>query len=716
MDPKLIVDAARIAMLGYGLSRNPDVDGPFNVSVRDVVLWRLLREQFGQLDFDEMRDALEGDSAAFSENRYVEEVLVDGVYSKSGYQFQSSPVHPKKFLAKRVDYEDLIREWKARPLPVVVVLSMNEVALTTAPVSVELINEGMGGASAIEVRSIQAPSWLRIVRSGNELKLSSQVPGPGVYHSVVSVDTNGGISQLVVTAERLDFPAPDDDYVLVDAFYDEQEEMDIPATRRRVESYLVDLGFELLPGGAAVQLEVKPERIDTIRVRLERTYIIVGEVPLPHRVDPEPVLVDEDGHEPGYDVFYSHGILSGLRDMFVDYGARPGQYLVLRLRSRGYEFAFEEPDLLQETHGYRYWVMGSAEALNALPNLKRALRNWISEGEVNILVSGWKDNPFTQSITALHKSGTVSVKTSGMPLQSVIIVESETEVAINLETGNLIEFSKDVGFLWRQGEFLGGEDVRNKAQSSGTESVGLTLPLSPEQRRLADLLRPMAIPSGTPQEILQQVGMLEPTLRPPDKSPASRQGADEWWFVDPATYTRLLRLSTSFQKEQNKGDGRGRILPSKKILAEHGVTAGQVNYFDRPIRVTQGGWIATDPTTASLTEIAEAVAGLTAEPMHHSQLRQICEAFVGETIDAAGFLQASLRACGWAGPGYRRARLKNEPAGTNLQDVVRSLMAKGYLRKHEVILAARQYLRVPSERIAKAFDDVRRSAGTKVAA
>lgn len=128
--------------------------------------------------------------------------------------------------------------------------------------------------------------------------------------------------------------------------------------------------------------------------------------------------------------------------------------------------------------------------------------------------------------------------------------------------------------------------------------------------------------------------------------------------------------------------GSSRMLPSKKLLTQPGVTEDQVNQRDRPIRVTRGSGLAPDLAQTSLTDLAEAVVGLTVEPMHHSQLREICEAFLDSPLDEAAFQQASLRACGWAGLGYRRARMKNEPAGTNLKDV--------YLSKHEVILAGRQ--------------------------
>lgn len=713
MDPRLIREAARMTMLRYGLERQPDATGPFNISVRDVVLWRLLKEQVAHLELEEMREALEDDPHVFVSQRFTEEALVDGVYSRGGYQFYSARVSPSGHNAKRADYEAMLVDWNAKPRPAVAVFQENEVALTTSPVTVALSNHGFGGPQALVIEGVDAPSWVRVEQDGYELKLSSLVHTPGVYHGVVRARTNGGTAQVVVTAERLDFPEPTSEYVVVDSFFEEAAGLDVAATRTRVEEYLTTLGYELLPGGAAVELEVRPAVVETIRVKLERTYLLVGEVPLPHRVDPRPTLVDEQGYEPGYDVTYTHGILSGLRDLFVDYEAKPGHYLVLRLRSDGYEFGFEEPNPLLETHGYRYWLLGTAAALNQIPDWKRMLHVWITEGEVNVLVRNWEENAFTRTLSRLHASGTISVKRYNGSFPTVVIVEGENHVALDPIQGKLIQLSTDPEFLWRQADFLEGRNVRDEAQND-TASNGLTLPLSPEQRKLADLLSPMGIPEGSPAELLARLGMLEPRGTPPQGSTATRTGSDGWWFTDPDLYTRLLRLSTAFRKEQPETVGRSRFLPAKKYLTEYGVTADQVNYFDRPIRVTRGGWLVADPTAMNLTQLAEAVASLTSEPLHHSQLRQICEAFLGSPIDPSAFLRASLYACGWAGPGYRRAKIKNEPEGTNLNDVVCSLLRQGYLKRHEVILAARRFLRVSPEKIAQTYDAVVRVASAAV--
>lgn len=713
MDPRLIKESARMTMLRYGLERQPDASGPFNISVRDVVLWRLLKEQVAHLELEEMRETLEDDPQVFLPQRFTSEALVDGAYSRSGYQFYSARVCPRGHNAKRTDYEAMLVDWNAKPRPAVAVFDENEVALTTSPVTVKLSNQGFGGPRALTIEAIDAPRWVCVVNDGSELKLSSLVNSPGVYHGVVSTRTNGGTAQLVVTAERLDFPEPTGEYVAIDSFYAEVEGLDVATTRTRVEDYLTTLGYELLPGGAAVQLEVRPAVVESIRVKLERTYLVVGEVPLPHRVDTRPTLIDERGHEPGYDVTYTNGILSGLRDLFVDYEAKAGQYLVLRLRSEGYEFGFEEPNPLLEARGYRYWLLGTAAALNQIPNWKRMLRAWIIEGEVNVLVRNWEDNAFTRTLSKLHASGTISVKCYNGLFPTVVVIEGESVVALDPTQGKLIQLSTDPGFLWRQAEFLEGRNARDEAQNDSS-SNGLTLPLSPEQRKLADLLSPMRTPEGAPAELLAWLGMLEPRATPPKGSTATRTGSDGWWFTDPELYIRLVKLSTAFRKEQPRSVSRSRFLPAKKHLAEQGITADQVNYFDRPIRVTRGGWLVTDPTGMNLTQLAEAVVSLTSEPMHHSQLRQICEAFLGKPIESGTFLRASLYACGWAGPGYRRATIKNEPEGTNLNDVVSSLLRQGYLKRHEVILAARRFLRVSPEKLAHTYDSVVRVASAAV--
>lgn len=154
--------------------------------------------------------------------------------------------------------------------------------------------------------------------------------------------------------------------------------------------------------------------------------------------------------------------------------------------------------------------------------------------------------------------------------------------------------------------------------------------------------------------------------------------------------------------------GSSRMMPSKKLLPQPGVTEDQVNYFDRPTRVTRGSGNAPDLAKTSLTDLAVAEVGQTVEPMHHRQLRHICDAFLGSPLDEAAFLQEPLRACCWARPGYRRARMENEPAGTNLKAV--------FLRKHEVILAGRQYLQEPPGRLVRAYDEVSRAPAAEVAA
>lgn len=711
----MIKDSARMTMLRYGLDRLPNADGPFNVSVRDVVLWKLLREQMPHLELEEMREALEGDQDVFTPLTYKADYLVDGVYSKRGYQFDSVRLHERRWNARRHHYLERLQEWDSMPRPPVAVLDVNEVALTSVPFTVRVSNEGFGGIQALCVESVQSPPWVCVEVAGLELRISSLVQRPGVYHGVVAVRTNGGTAQVAVIAERLDFPAPTDDFVTIDSFFEEVEGLDVAATRDRVEAYLTELGFEMLPGGSAVQKEVRPLRVEGMRVRLEPAYIEVGEVPLPHRVDPEPRLVYRDGHDPGYEVTYENGMLSGLRDLFVDYEARAGQYLVLRLLSDGYEFSLEDPNPLVETPGYRYWLLGSASDLDSIPNWKRLLHTWLSEGEVNVLVRNWEENAFTRAVENLHRSGAVTVKRFAGSMPTVVVIEGEAEVAVDPLRATVMQLSTNIGFLWRQGELLDGRDVREEAQD-GSSSDGLVLPLTPLQRQLAESLRPMPAPTGTPEQLLEDIGILEPGSPRPNGSTAKRVGDDGWWFLDSQTRLNLIRLGTAFLDNQPDKVGRTRILPARRFLSDHGVTADQVNYYHRdsnPISVTQGGWLTRTPSAMSLTQLAEAVVSLTAEPMHHSQLRQICEALLGEPIDPSSFLGASLKACGWAGPGYRRARIKNEPAGTNLPDVVRSLLGKGYLKRHEVVLAARRFLRVSPERVIKAYDSVVREIGNR---
>lgn len=701
-----------MAMLRYGLDRLGDKDGPFNLSVRDVVLWRMVRLQVAHLDFEELREAIEDDDQTFADQHFTEEYLIDGVYSRDGYQFYSTRVHPKGSLAKRSHYVELLADWDSKPRPAVAVLDATELALTNTPITVTLSNQGFGGAQALDLNSIEVPDWVTLTRRDHELDISSNVQTPGVYHGIVELHTNGGTAKLIVTAERLDFPIPDSDYVVVDSFFTPSAGMDIGATRLRVEEYLRELGFELLPGGAAVQLEVRPISVERFHVRLQPTYIQVGEVPLPHRIDAHPKLVDEDGFDPGYAPVYNGGVLSGLRDLFVDYDAKPGQHLVLRTLSDGYEFRLEDPDPLIETHGFRYWLIGPAPTLAAINDWEQLLRAWAYRGEVNVLVGQWEDNPLTETLARLHRSGTASVKTFEGKVPCMLVVEGETTVILDPIQRKPTHIATSHIFLWRQGEFLDGKNVREAAESS-SEGDGLVLPLSPEQHRLAALLRPMPKPQGPPEQLLAKLGMVEPTAVLPKDSRAERFGPERWWFKDRETYLSLIRLSTEYLGALQKNEDTW-FLPAQRLLKEFGLNADQVNLFDRPLVVTSGGFLAKDPAGETLTKVAAAVVALTAEPLHHSQLRQLCGAYLGTDIEHGAFLQASLKACGWAGPGYRRAKVKNEPTGTNLPDVVRSLLTMGHLKRHEVIIAARRYLRVSSERIAKTYDSVIRASLDKL--
>lgn len=694
--------------LRFGLDRLPDADGTFNISIRDVVLWRLLRQQLAHVGIDEMRDALRSDGDVFAPQLFGTEYLVDGVYSREGYQFNSMRVHGRRWHAQREDYEELLKEWNSKPRPPVAVLDVNEVALTPAPVTVRVLNEGFGGPEALEIESIRAPTWTCVEFDGRELGVRSSIANPGVYHGVVEVITNGGTTTLVVTAERLDFQPPASDFVTIDTFFSEVEGLEVAETRARVEAYLTDLGFEMLPGGSAVQKKVRPTRVDTIRVRLKPTYVAVGEVPIPHPVDPEPKLVDEDGHDPSYSVSYSNGILSGLRELFVDYEASVGDYLVLQVLADGYRFSLEPPNLLLETRGYRYWLLGSIAELESIPDWKQLMHTWVGDGEVNVLVRDWIDSAFAGSLEQLHQAGVITVKRFDGALPAVIVIEADDELAIDPFRGNVVELSTDIGFLWRRGELLDGRDVREEAQTSAT-GEGLTLPLTPVQRRLAESLRPMPKPSGSVGELVSAFGMLAPGIAPPEGSGILRMGSDGWGFTQRETLLSLMQLGNDYLGSLTSEDGGFRIAPARSLLERHGLTAGQVNYFEResnPISITVGGWITRSPTSMSLTQLAASVVALMSEPLHHSQLRQICEAFLGNQIDPTSFLQASLRACGWAGPGYRRAWMKNDPAGTNLQDVVRSLIRMGHMKRYEVAIAARKFLRVKPERILQAYDDV----------
>src|SRR5690606_33770778 len=234
-----------------------------------------------------------------------------------------------------------------------------------------------------------------------------------------------------------------------------------------------------------------------------------------------PRLYDPDGEAVDYGIRYADGYLSGLRELFVDYAAKADAYFVLRPMADGYRFHFEDARPLREAHGYRYWILGPATGLSEVEQWHDLLRDWISEGEVNVLVSSWVETDFTRTLENLHAAGTISVKIGGSSKAPVVIVEGEQEQSFDLTTGRVIELGIDPKFLWRNAEFLGGRDVREEAVSH-SESEGLTLPLSPEQRKLAGMLRPTPTTSGTSDEILATLGMLHPAASPPSSAHAER--------------------------------------------------------------------------------------------------------------------------------------------------------------------------------------------------
>lgn len=703
MDASIIRDEARMAMLQYGL-QDMRVQSRFNLTVRDIVLLRILKPILPALTLEELRDAIASDKTFFESSTYKFPLMVDRHESTGGYTFDSRKIHPKDFNASREDYEELIAGWLAKPRPPIAAFEVSRLLLTPAPETVALKNVGFGGPDALCVTQHGCPDWLEVTRAGLEFTLKAKPAHPGVYDGRFFVETNGGTAEITVEVERLDFKIPNADEVSLSELLPDDPNIDAVRTRDKLREKLAALKYTELPGGIFVEPQERQPFPDVIEVKLRPEYVKSGVVPVGFALPEHPSLLDADGTEwtaqpaPAY----SDGFLMNLEDLFEDYEIDPKAqgYLLLKPVPNGFQFEFAPANPLKELSAYRYWLTGAAAKLAALPDLPSYLGRWLEAAEVNVIVSAWQDNEFTRLLADLHRAGRLSLRTTSSALEPWVTAEGDSWQTINLETRKPVKNSLSMGFLWRRAVIFEGVDVREQGYAGGE---GKDLPFTPNQRLIAAALERGTLPELDTPTLLEEYGVA------PRKGPLPKgieaEDKEDAWFRTSGLYTSLVKLKADFKRVTGHKDGDQRLASAKALLKRHSVSGEQVNLWG-VLWVTKGGWMGPNPEAMSLRDLAKLAVSVIDEPLHHSQLRKLAEAYLGKSIDHYAFMQASLYACGWAGDGYRRQRIVGEPDGRNLEAVVRDVLRRKFLSRTALIRTTLQYVRTPPEKIGEVYDRV----------